>query len=505
MFWEDIALNRNYDIEKQHKKQKYHAIERILLLLDKNSFREIGSGINNYEFNHSESNSKSTEYDGVITGRGTIAGKTVFIFSQDFTVSGGSIGLNHGRKIAKTIELAIKARCPIIGLYDSGGARIGEGINALAGCGEMMHQNTLASGVIPQISIVVGPCAGAAAYSPAITDFVFIVEQIGQLYITGNKVIESVTGEKCTLQELGGAKVHSEKSGVTHFSFSSEKKCYSEVRKLIKTLPSSFEDKKSYKNLSYTDIEQSIDEIVPADGKTAYSMRELLTNIFDEDSFIEVHRDFAANMITGFSKLNDITVGIVANNPMVNSGCIDRDSSDKAARFVRFCDSFNIPIITFVDTPGYLPGISEEHNGIIRHGAKLLFAYSEATTIKITVIVRKAYGGAYIAMGSKHLGADYVYATPKATLAVMGADGAVSILYHKVLSETPSEEIETLKSKLVDEYTQKYMNPTIAEAEGYVDDVISINEIRQRVFEDIKAFENKNVFVLNKKHGNIPL
>lgn len=498
-------MNRNYNVEKQHKKQKYHAIERVLLLLDKGSFREIGAGINNYEFNHSEANCKSTEYDGVITGRGTIAGKTVFIFSQDFTVSGGTIGLNHGRKIAKTIELAIKARCPIVGLYDSGGARIGEGINALAGCGEMMHQNTCASGVIPQISIVVGPCAGAAAYSPAITDFVFIVEQIGQLYITGNKVIESVTGEKCTLQELGGAKVHSEKSGVTHFSFSSEKKCYCEVRKLIKALPSSFEDKKSYRDLTYTGVKQSIDDIVPADGKTPYSMHELILNIFDDDSFIEVHKNFAANMITGFAKLNDITVGIVANNPMVNSGCIDRDSSDKAARFVRFCDAFNIPVITFVDTPGYLPGISEEHNGVIRHGAKLLFAYSEATTTKITIIVRKAYGGAYIAMGSKHLGADYVYAFPKATLAVMGADGAVSILHHKTLSETPSEEIEELRNKLIDEYTQKYMNSTIAEAEGYVDDVISINEIRQRVFEDIKAFENKSVFVLNKKHGNIPL
>lgn len=498
-------MNRSYNIEKQHQKQKYHAIERILLLLDKGSFREIGGGINNYEFNHSESNCKSTEYDGVITGRGTIAGKTVFIFSQDFTVSGGSIGLNHGKKIAKTIELAINARCPIIGLYDSGGARIGEGINALAGCGEMMHQNTRASGAIPQISIIVGPCAGAAAYSPAITDFVFVVEQIGQLYITGNKVIESVTGEKCTLQELGGARIHAEKSGVAHFSFSSEKKCYSEVRKLIKTLPSSFEDKKDYRELSYVDVMQSIDALVPADGKTPYSMHELIYNILDDSSFIEVHKSFAANMITGFGTLNEITVGVVANNPMVNSGCIDRDSSDKAARFVRFCDAFHIPVITFVDTPGYLPGIAEEHNGIIRHGAKLLFAYSEATTTKITVIIRKAYGGAYIAMGSKHLGADYVYASPKATLAVMGADGAVSILHHKALAAAPGEEVEHLRTKLVEEYTQKYMNPTIAEAEGYVDDVISLNDIRQRVFEDIKAFAHKNVPVLNKKHGNIPL
>lgn len=498
-------MNRNYNVEKQHEKQKYHAYERILLLLDRGSFREIGAGINNYEFNHSNTDSKSTEYDGVITGRGTIAGKTVFIFSQDFTVSGGSIGLNHGRKIAKTIELAIKARCPIIGLYDSGGARIGEGINALAGCGEMMHQNTLASGVIPQISIIVGPCAGAAAYSPAITDFVFMVEQIGQLYITGNKVIESVTGERCTLQELGGAKIHAEKSGVAHFTFTSEKKCYAQVRKLINILPSSFEDKKSYTELHHENIMQSLDDMIPADSKSAYSMQNLIEGIVDEGSFIEVHKNFAANMITGFAKLNTITIGIIANNPMVNSGCIDRDSSDKAARMVRFCDAFNIPIFTLVDTPGYLPGIAEEHGGIIRHGAKLLFAYSEATTTKITFIVRKAYGGAYIAMGSKHLGADYVYASPKATLAVMGAEGAVSILHHKLLAQTPDENKDAVKATLVEEYTKKHMNPAIAEAEGYVDDVISVNDIRQRLFEDIKAFEHKSTFVINKKHGSIPL
>ncbi len=498
-------MNRNYNVEKQHQKQKYHAYERILLLLDRGSFREIGAGINNYEYNHSNTDSKSTEYDGVITGRGTIGGKTVFIFSQDFTVSGGSIGLNHGRKIAKTIALAIQARCPIIGLYDSGGARIGEGINALAGCGEMMHQNTLASGVIPQISIVVGPCAGAAAYSPAITDFVFMVEQIGQLYITGNKVIESVTGEQCTLQELGGAKVHAEKSGVAHFAFTSEKKCFAEVRKLVHTLPSSFEDKQSYKELSYDGGMPSLEDLVPEDGKMAYSMHNLITGIVDENSFIEVHKSFAPNMITGFAKLNNITIGIIANNPLVNSGCIDRDSSDKAARMVRFCDAFNIPIFTMVDTPGYLPGISEEHSGIIRHGAKLLFAYSEATTTKITFIVRKAYGGAYIAMGSKHLGADYVYASSKATLAVMGAEGAVSILHHRTLAQTPEEEVNEVRNRLVEEYTRKYMNPSIAEREGYVDDVISVNDIRQRLFEDIKAFEHKSTNVIKKKHGNIPL
>lgn len=490
----------HYHIEKQHNKQKYHAIERILLLLDKNSFREIGSGINNYEYNHEKADAKSSSYDGVICGRGTIGGKTVFIFSQDFTVLGGSIGLNHGRKIAHTIQQAIKARCPVIGLYDSGGARISEGINALAGCGELMHQNTLASGIIPQISIIVGPCAGAAAYSPALTDFVFMVDHIGQLYITGNKVIESVTGEKCSLQELGGARVHSEKSGVSHFLFTNEKKCYVEVRKLIKTLPSYFEEKKFYRFISYIEKETLVDDLVPSDEKASYDMHTLIQSIVDENSMIEVHQHYATNMITAFAKINDITIGIIANNPMRNSGCIDRNSSDKAARFVRFCDAFSIPILTLVDTPGYLPGIEEEHEGIIRHGAKLLFAYSEATTIKITMVVRKAYGGAYIAMGSKHLGADYVYASSKATLAVMGAEGAVSILYHKELAED-----ETQKDQYVDAYKKKYMNARIAASEGYVDEVISLNDLRQRVFEDIKAFENKNSSKLQKKHGNIPL
>ncbi len=497
-----MDLNRNYNVEKQHQKKKYHAIERILLLVDKGSFREIGFGINNYAFNHS-SGAKSTEYDGVITGRATVAGKTVFLFSQDFTVSGGSIGLNHGRKIAKIIEMAIRARCPVIGLYDSGGARIGEGINALAGCGEMMHQNTLASGVIPQISIIVGPCAGAAAYSPAITDFVFIVEQIGQLYITGNKVIENVTGEKCTLQELGGAKVHAERTGVAHFLYSSEKKCYAGVKALIELLPSSFDEKTTYKDLPYLDRPYDLNQIVPADSKTSYAMQTLIRAITDEGSFLEVQQGFAPNMVTGFARLSGIKIGVVANNPMEHSGCIDCDASDKAARFVRFCDAFNIPILTLVDTPGYLPGIEEEHKGVIRHGAKLLFAYSEATTTKITVIVRKAFGGAYIAMGSKHLGADYVYACQQAEIAVMGAEGAVSVLYKNELAE--ATDPAAMKAELVQEYARKHMSPSVAESEGYVDDVIRLNDVRQRVFEDIKAFEHKSVTKIDKKHGSIPL
>ncbi len=497
-----MSIMQKYNAEKQHAKQKYHAMERIMLLLDKGSFREIGSGIDRYGYDP-YSNMQSAPYDGVITGRGTIGGKTVFLFAQDFTVSGGSIGLNHGRKIAKTIELAINARCPVIGLYDSGGARIGEGINALAGCGEMMHRNTRASGVIPQISIVVGPCAGAAAYSPALTDFVFMVEKIGQLYITGNKVIESVTGEKCSLQELGGAKVHSEKSGVAHFAFTSEKKCYAEVRKLIGLLPSSYLERISPLDAVYHPSDRSVADIIPTDDKTPYSMHGLVGGIVDADSFVEVHKNFATSMVTGFAKLCDMTVGIIANNPMSNSGCIDRDSSDKAARFVRFCDAYSIPILTLVDTPGYLPGIDQEHSGIIRHGAKLLFAYSESTTTKITVIIRKAYGGAYIAMGSKHLGADYVYACPNAALAVMGAEGAVSILHHKELAA--AEDEAAYKKELADEYSRKYMNTTIAQHEGYVDEIVEPDMIRRRVFEDILAFANKDQTAVPKKHGNIPL
>ena len=497
---------RSYNVEKQHAKKKLHACERIALLLDKDSFCEICSGVNNYTFNHATTaEPTSSVYDGVITGRGTISGKTVFVFAQDFTISGGTIGLNHGKKIGHLIQLAMKAKCPVIGIYDSGGARIGEGINALAGCGALMNKNIQASGRIPQISVVVGPCAGAAAYSPALTDFIFMVEQIGQLYVTGNKVIEQVTGESCTLQELGGAKVHAKKSGVAHFYCSSEKKCFAEVRRLVKMLPSSFEDKESYADISYVEKRSNIAEIVPADGKTPYSMPEFIEAVVDNDSFIEVHKDFSPSMVVGFAKLCGIRVGIIANNPMVNSGSIDCDASDKAARMIRFCDAFSIPVITFVDTPGYLPGISEEHNGIIRHGAKLLYAYTEATTIELTVVIRKAYGGAYIAMGSKHMGTDYVYATPYAALAVMGADGAVSIVHRKELEKLSQEEAQALRVRLIEEYNKKYMNSNIATLEGYVDEVIDFDMIRQRLFQDLKAFEKKEEPTYRKKHGNIPL
>ena len=444
-------------------------------------------------------------YDGVITGRGTIGGNTVFIFAQDFTVSGGSIGFNHGRKIARTIAAAQKANCPVIGLYDSGGARIGEGLNALAGCGEMLCQNALASGAIPQISIVVGPCAGAAAYSPALSDFVFMVEKIGQMYITGNQVIASVTGEHCDLQELGGAQMHASVSGVAHFHFLSEKKCFAQVRKLIDLLPASCAAKPHYDGLQFLPLQTSIDTMIPSDDKQPYAMSELIRQIVDADSFIEVHQQFAQSMITGFAKISGMTLGVVANNPSVHSGCIDCDSSDKAARFVRFCDCFNIPILTLVDTPGYLPGVSEERGGIIRHGAKLLYAYTEATVTRVTVVLRKAYGGAYIAMGSCHLGADYVYACPNATLAVMGAEGAVSILHRKQLANLSEDAAAQRKEELVEEYTLQYMNSRIAEQEGYLDAVILPSQIRRIVFEDIRALQNRDMPVRQKKHGNIPL
>ena len=497
-------MKEMYQIDKQHAKQKYHAIERIMLLLDKGSFLETGAAVSSCAHNQNP-NAPDVAYDGVITGRGTIGGRTVFVFAQDFTVSGGSIGLNHGKKIARTIAAARNAKCPVIGMYDSGGARIGEGLNALAGCGEMLRENALASGVIPQISVVVGPCAGAAAYSPALSDFVFMVEKIGQMYITGSQVIASVTGEHCDLQELGGAKMHSSISGSAHFSFTSEKKCFAEVRRLIGILPSAFDQKQQFPKHAFVPAEEPVDSIIPTDDKLPYSMPALIAKIADPDSVMEVHKDFAANMVTAFIQISGITLGVVANNPQINSGCIDCDSSDKAARFVRFCDCFNIPLLTLVDTPGYLPGVSEERGGIIRHGAKLLYAYTEATVPRITVVLRKAYGGAYIAMGSRHLGADYVYACPDATLAVMGAEGAVSILYRRQLAELSAEDADARREELIEEYTQQYMNTRIAAQEGYLDAVIRPSDIRQRVFEDVKALAAKETAAPLKKHGNIPL
>ena len=497
-----------YDVEKQHAKNKYHAAERIALLVDKGSFREIGSQMNQMNYSDEEEE-KNAPYDGVITGKAKIGGKTVYIFSQDFTVRAGTLGRIHGQKIANLISKAIEARCPLIGIYDSGGARIDEGIHALAGCGEMMHYNSLASGVIPQISIVVGPCAGAAAYSPALTDFVFIVNNVGCMFITGSEVAMKVTGEKTTNQELGGAKVHGEKTGVAHFFEKNEKVCFEEVKNLVSMLPSSWDDNTYHDtyNLSYQGKDgKNIKSIIPEDTNKPYDMKDIILEVVDDKSFLEVSKDFAQSVVVGFAKVSGVTVGIIANQPIYNSGVLDCDSSDKAARMVRFCDCFQIPILTLVDTPGYLPGTDQEHAGIIRHGAKLLYAYSEATVPKVTVIIRRAYGGAYIAMGSHHLGTDYVYAFQSAQIAVMGAEGATSVLYRRAASKIEdSDEKDAFLEKKTTEYKEKYMNPRIAVKAGYVDEIISPEHVRQRIFEDFVALRNKTQHRPEKKHGNMPL
>lgn len=491
----------DYNIKRQHDNKKYHAIERISLLFDKGTFFEIGSRITRNDSNC------QVPYDGVITGYGLVNGKCMYVFAQDFTLQGGSIGLYHGKKIAHIIELAIKGKCPVIGIYDSGGARISEGIDALAGCGKMMYYNTLASGYIPQISIVLGPCAGAAAYSPAISDFVFCVNTISNMYITGPTVIESVTGENCSAEELGGTKVHANITGVAHVICNSEKECFQKVRNLLDVLPANcHEEYKDKIELSFENNELNLDGIIPSESKMPYDIKKLIEQIVDCGSFIEIHENFATSLVVGFAKLCKCTIGIVANQPQNNGGALDCNSSVKGARFVRFCDAFNIPIITFVDTPGYLPGIDQEYNGIIRHGAKLLFAYAESSNVKITVVVRKAHGGAYIAMGSKHLGADRVYALPIAEIAVMGASGAVRIMNRKELESAMPEEYEEIYNRRVNEYKEKYLNTKLAVEQGYIDEIILLKGLKRRIANDLISLQKKESFIhVNKKHDNIPL
>ena len=492
-----------YMLEKQHQKGKYHAIERIMLLLDKGSFCEIGNRIGSFG---ADPRQEQTPYDGVITGFGTVNGRQVFVFSQDFTVRGGSIGRNHGKKIARIIEMAIEAKKPVIGIYDSGGARIDEGVSSLAGCGDMMYQNIRASGVIPQISVVLGPCAGAASYSPAITDFVFSVRRVGYMFITGPDVIKSVTGEERTTEELGGAQIHAETSGVVHFLCKHEKECFKQVRDLVDLLPDSNEAPKQAPE-GFTDKGcPALTQLMDMPIKQTYDVVNIIRDVFDENSFMEVHKHFARNIVVGFARLCGKTVGIVANQPMYNGGALDCDSSDKAARFVRFCDEFHIPVLTFVDTPGYLPGVEQEHNGIIRHGAKLLVAYGEASTVRLTVVLRKAYGGAYIAMGSKHMGADLVYVLPTAQIAVMGAEGAVKTIHRRSANALPEKERQAYLAEKTREYEEAFMNGDIALANGYADMLVTPTKLRKRLYQDLLLLQNKNTAANSvKKHGNIPL
>lgn len=492
-----------YQIELQHSKKKYHAIERIRLVLDRGSFHETGSQVCNY--GHVEGEPVAVPYDGVITGYGTVGGKPVYVFSQDFTVKAGTIGRRHGEQIALTIRRAVESRCPVVGIYDSGGARIDESINALAGCAQMLHEQALASGSVPQIAVVVGPCAGAAAYGPALSDFIFMVDSVSDLFITGPDVVKSVTGEERTQHELGSAQVHSTLSGVAHFSHATEKQSFAAVRQLLQMLPPSCDA--PLPPLSESS-EASADAIeIPQQGQKVYDVRTVLDSVLDEGSFLEVQKDYAKNMVVGFGRLAGRTVGLIANQPLELGGVIDCNASDKAARFVRFCDAFQIPILTFVDTPGYLPGVEQEHSGIIRHGAKLLYAYSEATTIKLTVILRKAYGGAYIAMGSQHLGADRVYVLPTAQIAVMGADGAVSILYKKQLSALADETArQELAARKAEEYRETFLNAAVALHEGFVDELVPPQELRRRLQDDLAILAKKNVMsAIKKRHGNLPL
>ncbi len=491
-------------IKKQHEKGKLTARERIGKLLDEGTFVELGMF----------GESRATEFgmdkkrypgDGVITGYGTIDGRLVFVYAQDFTVLGGSLGELQAEKIARVLDLAMKNGAPVIGINDSGGARIQEGVDSLKGYGEIFFRNTSASGVVPQIAVIMGPSAGGAVYSPAIMDFVIMVDKTAHMFITGPQVIKTVTGEEIDFEGLGGAMVHNTKSGNAHLIASNDEEALSLVRKLISYIPqNNIEDPPVIETEDPPErIDYELDSIVPEDPKKSYDVKDIIATVFDRDSFFEIHPLFAENIVVGFARLDGKSVGIVANQPAVYAGVLDINASDKAARFVRFCDAFNIPIITLVDVPGYMPGVAQEHGGIIRHGAKLLYAYSEATVPKITLIMRKAYGGAYIAMGSKHLRADVVYAWPNAEIAVMGPEGAVNIVFRREIAK--ANEPEQRRKELIDEYRSKFANPYVAAARLYVDDVIYPHETRVKLIQALNMLENKREDRPAKKHGNIPL
>ncbi len=491
-------------IEKQHDSGKKTARERLFMLFDEGSFVELDAFVTHRctEFGMAE---QTAPGEGVVTGYGTVDGRLVYAYAQDFTVIGGSLGEMHAAKICKVMDMAMKMGAPIVGINDSGGARIQEGIDALKGFGDIFYRNTLASGVIPQICMILGPCAGGAVYSPAICDFVFMVDKTSQMFITGPSVVKSVTGEDVSFDELGGANTHATKSGVATMACADEEECFAQVKSLLSLLPSNnLEIAPVYEcNDDLNRLSQNLSTIIPDDANKSYDIRNIIREIVDEGDFMELFQDFAQNLVTGFARMNGATVGILANQPKVMAGSLDCNSSDKGARFVRFCDSFNIPIITFTDVPGYLPGVAQEHNGIIRHGAKLLYAFSEATVPKINVIVRKAYGGAYIAMNSKHLGADMVFAWPTAEIAVMGPSGAANIIFRKDIAE--SADPITARQEKIDEYTEKFANPYIAASRGYVDDVIEPDSTRPRLISALEMLMSKRETRPSKKHGNIPL
>ncbi len=483
-------------IEKQHAKGKYTARERLEKLFDEGTFVELDMFMKHRCTNFGQEK-KDMPADGVVTGYGTVDGRLVYAYAQDFTVSGGALGEKHAHKIWKVMDLAMKMGAPCIGINDSGGARIQEAVDALSGYGGIFYRNTAASGVIPQISVIMGPCAGGAVYSPAITDFIFMVKNTSQMFITGPAVIKSVTAEEVTAEELGGAVTHNRRSGVAHFACENEDDCLAKIRELLSYLPSNnMEDAPSVEPTDDPDRQdESLNTVVPDNPNMPYDMKDVIRSLVDNGEFFEIQKLFATNIIIGYARLDGKVVGIVANQPKVMAGCLDVDASDKAARFVRFCDAFNIPLLTLVDVPGFLPGVDQEHNGIIRHGAKMLYAYSEATVPKVTVITRKAYGGSYIAMCCRELGADQVMAWPTSEIAVMGPAGAANIIFRK----DPDKEAKT------QEYIDEFATPYVAAERGYVDMVIEPKETRPLVITAFNALASKREVGPAKKHGNIPL
>lgn len=490
-------------IESQHKKGKLTARERVELLLDEGSFEEIGK----FVMHRSKDFGLDKEHylgDGVVTGYGTVAGRLTYVFAQDFTVFGGSLSETHAEKICKILDLAMKNGAPVIGLNDSGGARIQEGVLSLAGYADIFYKNTLASGVIPQISAVMGPCAGGAVYSPAITDFIMMVENTSYMFVTGPNVVKTVTHEDVTSEELGGAMTHATKSGVTHFVAANEVQCIEYLKKLLSYVPQNCEDE--VPRLPYqigNEARPKLNSIIPNNPNQPYDIREVIEEVVDADSFFEVHKFFAENIVVGFARIAGRSIGIVANQPAVLAGVLDINASQKAARFVRFCDSFNIPLLVLEDVPGFLPGTDQEWNAIITNGAKLLYAFCEATVPRITVITRKAYGGAYDVMNSKHIGADMNYAWPTAEIAVMGASGAAEIIFKREIAE--AEDPQAKLQEKVAEYTEKFANPYRAAHRGYVDEVIYPENTREKLIRAFGMLENKVDTLPKKKHGNIPL
>jgi propionyl-CoA carboxylase beta chain len=490
-------------IARQHEKGKLTARERIELLMDESSFEEIGKLVVHRSSDFGLDKEKYLG-DGVVTGYGNVNGRMVYVFSQDFTVFGGSLSETFAEKIVKIMDLAMKNGAPVIGLNDSGGARIQEGVVSLAGYADIFYRNTRASGVVPQISAIMGPCAGGAVYSPAITDFILMVEDTSYMFVTGPNVVKTVTQEDVTSEELGGASTHSTKSGVTHFSCANEVECINNIKQLLSYMPQNCEDEAPVVNYPRADEKRpSLDKILPDNPNQPYDMREVVAEIADEGSFMEVHKNYAENIIVGFARIAGRSIGIVGNQPASLAGVLDINSSTKAARFVRFCDSFNIPLLVLVDVPGFLPGTDQEWHGIINHGAKLLYAFSEATVPRVTVITRKAYGGAYDVMNSKHIGADMNFAWPTAEIAVMGAKGAAEIIFKGEIAKAfdPTAKLD----EKVAEYTNRFANPYEAAARGYIDEVIMPHETRIKVMKAFEMLKNKVDTLPRKKHGNIPL